>query len=146
MDRRTSRGKWKQLNLLRQSINQPPLINLNTSKSTWKWLSIFYLVVSSDLFNLSIYYSTHIKKQYYTQQKYDQQYHSQYHCQDTPLDRKRSRLLNNYQNDATPLLQCGNPSDTTRRSTPQSHRRYYEANAIHNPHENGVVKPPDPGV
>ena len=89
---------------------------------------------------------THIKKQYYTQQKYDQQYHSQYHCQDTPLDRKRSRLLNNYQNDATPLLQCGNPSDTTRRSTPQSHRRYYEANAIHNPHENGVVKPPDPGV
>ena len=114
------------------------------SRLTWKWQTIFYIVVFSDLFKLSRHRNTQINNHDGTQAKYNRQDIIKVHRQNALLDRRRSWLRKHQWNDATTLRQHSNPFETTRMRTPHAHRQNYEADALHNSHCKKIDEPSQP--
>ena len=130
---------------MRGATNQPPLIHLNSSSLTQQWWTICYLVLTSYRFKLSIHRILRINKHDGTQAKDNLRDHVQVRHQYNPLDQIRARLWRHQRNDATHLRQCGDPSDTTSRITAREYCQYFESNALHNPHKNGLDQRIQPG-
>ena len=115
------------------------------SRLTWQWWDICYLVLSPDLFKLSIHHIAQIKHHDAKQGIGDWQDCDQVHCQDATHDRRRPWLQNHQWNYATLIHQCGDPSNTIRRRTSWGHWYHHEADAIYYPLNHSVGQPAQPG-